>query len=157
MNTVVGDFDGDLPFWEIWSDERGLNFDMWLLPGVQHVPSWKIYSTLTKQVIYSHLLKVILHYQRTSASLSCTDTPVSQLTCCMLYKRHFTHRCARLAGFSGPSLQKLEEKKNCSMFSEQSWHIQAINAFIKTGNIMILLSDSLPVRFDVIWVTDSVN
>lgn len=49
-------------------------------------------------------------------------------------------------------------KKNCSIFSEQSRHIQVINAFLKTGNLMILLSDhSLPVRFDVIWVTDSVN
>lgn len=62
MNTVVGDFDGDLPFWEIWSDERGLNFDVWLLPGVQHVPSWKIYSTLTNRlftVIYWKLYFII--------------------------------------------------------------------------------------------------
>lgn len=39
MNAVVADLDGDLPVREVWSDEWGLNFNMRLFPGVQHVPA----------------------------------------------------------------------------------------------------------------------
>lgn len=51
MDAVVADLDGDLTVREVWSDERGLDFNVGLFPGVQRVPVQKCSTTLSKLLL----------------------------------------------------------------------------------------------------------
>lgn len=39
MDAIVADLDGDLSVRQVRSDEWGLDFNVGLFPGVQHVPA----------------------------------------------------------------------------------------------------------------------